>query len=187
MLRTHCIQSASFAFRCYIISGTVTSCMMSWHHVCMSHMTFGYKSSHRALFEALLLWYLLLFIWFSVCPSGSPLAPAYSWCPMRVGHNVSSVSLGWSLLPSSVLIVLALVNSDIPYRGTWVSQRDPGVLPHSLTVPIPQDCCAFWLVPMSIMVEATLKWTAWLPLRVFCIRCVTILGIPGYIGIMISS
>ena len=33
---------------------------------------------------------------------------------------------------------------------------------------------------MSIVVEATLKWTAWLPLRVFCIRCVTILGIPGW-------
>ena len=52
--------------------------------------------------------------------------------------------------------------------------------PHSLTVPLPQDCRAFWLVPMSIVVEATSKWTAWLPLRVFCIWCVTILGVPGW-------
>ena len=99
---------------------------------------------------------------------------------MRVGHDASSTSLGWSLLPSSVLIVLALVNSNIPHQGTWVSQRDPGVPPHFLTVLLPQDCRAFWLVPVSIVVEVTSKWTVWLPLRVFRIRCVTILGIPGW-------
>ena len=98
---------------------------------------------------------------------------------MRVSHNASSVSPGWSLPPSIVLIVSALVNSVIPLRGTWVSQQDPGVLPHSLTVPLPQDYCAFWLVPVSIVVEATSKWTAWLPLHAFCIQCMTILGIPG--------
>ena len=115
-----------------------------------------------------------------VLSSGLPLAPAYGWCPTRVGRDASSASPGWSLLPSSVLIVLALVNSDVPHRGTWVSQRDPGVPPHSLTVPLPQDCRAFQLVPVSIVVEATSKWTAWLPPRVFCIRCMTILGIPGW-------
>ena len=52
--------------------------------------------------------------------------------------------------------------------------------PHSLTVPLPQDCCAFRLVPVCIVVEATSKWTAWLPPRVFRIRCVKILGIPGW-------
>ena len=86
------------------------------------------------------------------------MAPMYGWCPMRVGRDTSSVSLGWSLLPSSVFIVLALVNSDVPHWGTWVSQRDPRVPPCSLTVPLPQDCCAFWLVPMCIVVEATSKW-----------------------------
>ena len=30
------------------------------------------------------------------------------------------------------------------------------------------------------MVEVTSKWTAWLPPHIFCIRCVTILGIPGW-------
>ena len=30
------------------------------------------------------------------------------------------------------------------------------------------------------MVEVTSKWTAWLPPHIFRIRCVTILGIPGW-------
>ena len=97
----------------------------------------------------------------------------YGWCPMHVGCDASSLSLGWSLPPSIVLIVLALVNSVVLHRGTWVSQRDLGVPPHSLTVPLPQDCCAFWFVPMSIVVEVTSKWTMWLPLCMFPIRCVT--------------
>ena len=108
------------------------------------------------------------------------MALAYCWCPMRAGCNTSSASLGWSLLPSSILIVLVLVNSDVPHWGTWVSQRALGVSPHSLTVLLPQDCHAFWLVPVSIVVEATSKWTTWLPLCVFCIRCMTILGVPGW-------
>ena len=36
---------------------------------------------------------------------------------MRVGHDVSSTSLGWSLLPPSVIIVLALVNSTVSNGG----------------------------------------------------------------------
>ena len=104
----------------------------------------------------------------------------YGWCPTCVGRDASSMSLGWSLLPSSILIVLALVNSDVPHQGTWVSQRDLGVPPHSLTVPLPQDCHAFRLVSMSIVVEATSKWTMWLLPHRFSIRCVTIFGIPGW-------
>ena len=100
---------------------------------------------------------------------------------MHVGHDASSASPAWSLLPSSVLIVLALVNSDVPHRGTWVSQQDPGVPPRSLTVLLPQDCCAFPLLPVSIVVEATLKWTMWLPPCIFCIWSITILGIPGWV------
>ena len=52
--------------------------------------------------------------------------------------------------------------------------------PHSLTVPLPQDCSAFRLVPECIVVEATSKWMVWLPPRVFCIWCMTILGVPGW-------
>ena len=55
---------------------------------------------------------------------------------MRVGHDASSMSPGWSLLPSSVFIVLALVNSDISHqRDLGISMR-PGSaasLPDSTT------------------------------------------------------
>ena len=50
----------------------------------------------------------------------------YGWCPMRVGCNASSASLDWSLLPSSALIVLALVNSDIPHQGDLGIPTRPG-------------------------------------------------------------
>ena len=65
---------------------------------------------------------------------------------MRVGRNASGMSPGRSLLPSSVLIVLALVNSDVLHRGTWVSQRDPGVPPHfhRTAVPFGWCLCASW-------------------------------------------
>ena len=76
---------------------------------------------------------------------------------MHVGHDASSTSLGWSLLPSKVIIVLALVNSAVSPAGTQVSQQDLGVLLYSLLVLLPQDCCAFWLVPMCIVLGATLS------------------------------
>ena len=41
------------SLRCCIVSNTVMSCMTSWCHTCMGHVTFGYKSSQRAWFEAL--------------------------------------------------------------------------------------------------------------------------------------
>ena len=40
------------------------------------------------------------------------------WCLMRVGCDASSASPGWSLLPSTVVIVLALVNSTVSPVGT---------------------------------------------------------------------
>ena len=45
---------------------------------------------------------------------------------MCVGCDASSTSLGWSLLPSSTLIVLALVNSDIPHQGDLGIPTRPG-------------------------------------------------------------
>ena len=99
---------------------------------------------------------------------------------MHVGHDASSMSPGWSLLPSNIIVVLALVNSAVSPAGTLVSQQDPGVPPHSLSVPLPQDCCAFWLVPVCIMVgvsdtEVSMRL---LPCA-FHIQCVTGLGVPG--------
>ena len=83
--------------RC-IVSDAVTSCMTSQQHMCMGHVTFGYKSLQRALFEALSALKALTFHKV-LCLPGSPLAPTYGRCLMRVGHDTSSASLDWSLLP----------------------------------------------------------------------------------------
>ena len=76
---------------------------------------------------------------------------------MYVGRNVSSMSLGWSLLPLTVIIVLALVNSAVSTAGTSSISMRPGVLLYSLSVLLPQDYCAFWLVPMCIVLGVTLE------------------------------
>ena len=54
------------------------------------------------------------------------MAPVSGWCPTRVGHKASSVSPDWSLLPSSIFIVLALVNSDVSYQGDLGISTRPG-------------------------------------------------------------
>ena len=62
--------------------------------------------------------------------------PMCGWCLMHVGHNMSSASLGWSLLPSTVIIVLALVNSAVSPVGTSSISMRPGsaaLLPVSIT------------------------------------------------------
>ena len=97
--------------------GAVMSCVTSWCCMCTGHMTFYYKRSADASFWALLA-HLALSSRPLVHPSGPPLSPVYSWCLMHVGHNASSVSPGWSLPPSSIIIVLALVNSAVSPKGT---------------------------------------------------------------------
>ena len=134
------------------------SYVTSWLCTCTNHVIDCYKRS------ALLAHWALI---------GSSVRSAYTWCLMRVGRDASCTSLGWSLPPSSIIIVLALVNSAVSPKGTQVSQRDLGVSPHSLSVPLPQDCCAFWLVPMCIMVEATLKCSTWLQPCIFHIQYMT--------------
>ena len=86
------------SLRCCIVSDTVMSCVMSRHHACMGHRTFGYKSLQRAWFEALSALKALTFHKV-LCSPGSPLAPMYGWCITHVGCDASSASPGWSLLP----------------------------------------------------------------------------------------
>ena len=95
------------------------------------------------------------------------------WCLTHVGRDTSSMSPGWSLLPSKVIIVLALVNSTVSPVGTQVSQRDLGVPLYSLLVPLPQDCCAFWLVPMCIMLGSDTELSVWPLLCTHHIQCMT--------------
>ena len=100
LARVGCAASDTrhLSLRCYVISDAVMSCMMSQCCTCMSHMTFGYKSSQRAWFRALSALEALMFCKV-LCSPGSPLAPTYGWCLTRVGRDASSTSLGWSLLP----------------------------------------------------------------------------------------
>ena len=62
--------------------------------------------------------------------------PVCGWCLTHVGHDASSTSLGWSLLPSTIFIVLALVNSTVSQVGTLSISTRPGsaaLLPVSTT------------------------------------------------------
>ena len=128
------------------LNGTVMSYVMSQCHMCIGHVTFYYKRSAYASVRGS----CLLFIH----SSGSTLSPeTYMW----LVPNVSSMSPGWSLLPSKVIIVLTLVNSTMSPAGTQVSQQDPGVPLYSLLVLLPQDGCAFRLVSVCIMLGATLS------------------------------
>ena len=94
------------------LMSTVTSYVMSQCCMCISHMTFYYKRSVNALVGGSGLWF--------VRSSGSTLSPETCvWLvPNACGRDTSSASLGWSLLPSNVIIVLALVNSTVSPAGT---------------------------------------------------------------------
>ena len=48
------------------------------------------------------------------------------WCLTRVGRDTSSMSPGWSLLPLTVITVLALVNSAVSPAGTSSISMRPG-------------------------------------------------------------
>ena len=124
--------------------GTMTSYVMSWPRICTGHMIGCYKRS--ALLARGTLSSRPL-----VHPSGSPLSPAYGWCLTRVGHDMSSASLGWSLLPSSVIIVLALVNSTMSPGGLRYLNKTQECCPtpcqycfHRTAVPFGWCPCASW-------------------------------------------
>ena len=77
--------------------------------------------------------------------------PACGWCLTSVGHDASSASLGWSLLPSNVIIVLALVNSAMSPRGPrYLNEtRECRLTPcqyrfHRTAVPFGWCPCALW-------------------------------------------
>ena len=94
------------------LRGTMMSYVMSQCHTCIGHMIFYYKRSTDASVGVL------------ACCSSICQVRLYhqrltcGWCLMPVGHDASSASLGWSLLPSTVFIVLALVNSAVFQAGT---------------------------------------------------------------------
>ena len=89
------------------LNSAVMSYVMSECRMCIGHMTFHYKRSTNASVGVL-----------ACCSSICQVQlyhqrPAGGWCLTRVGRDASSAFLGWSLLPSTVIIVLALVNSAV--------------------------------------------------------------------------
>ena len=108
------------------LNGAVTSYVMSQHCTCIGHMTFYYKRAAKTSVQVL-----------ACCSSIRQVQlyhqrPVCGWCLTHVGHDVSGVSPGWSLLPSIVIIVLAYVNSTVSPAGalkylneTWVCHSTP--------------------------------------------------------------
>ena len=121
VLWTRCIWSAFSCVRTLCCLG------VPWHHVWChgaAHAPVTWPFAMKGL-PMPRLGLLALGLWF-VRSSGLPLPPAYGWCLTRVGRDASSTSLGWSLLPSSVIIVLALVNSTVSPEGDLGISTRPG-------------------------------------------------------------
>ena len=106
--------------------------------------------------------------------------PVCGWCLTRVGCNASSVSPGWSLLPSTVIIVLALVNSTVSPVGTSsISTR-----PRSATL-LPVNTTSTGLLCLSVgahvhCVRSDTELSMWPLPRAHHFQYMTILGIPGW-------
>ena len=90
----------------------VTSYMMSQYCTCIGHMAIYYKRAANT--SVVVLAYSLLVCWVRLCYQ----RPLCGWCLTCVGHDASSTSPAGSLLPSTVIIVLALVNSTVSPAGT---------------------------------------------------------------------
>ena len=107
--------------------------------------------------------------------------PMGGWCLMRVGHNASSVSPGWSLLPSTVFIVLALFNNAVSPAGTSSISTRPGsatLLPVSTTST--GLLCLLVGAHVHRVRSNTEKYHMWPLLHTHHFQCMTILGIPGW-------
>ena len=94
------------------LNDTVMSHVMSQHSMCIGHVTIYYKRATNTLVGIL-----------ACCSFIRQVRlyhqrPVCGWCLTRVGCHVTSVSPGGSLLPSIVIIVLALVNSAMSPAGT---------------------------------------------------------------------
>ena len=127
----------------------VTSSVMLQCCACGDHVTFQYERLVHTPLGALFLEFVLVSGLIHQRPAGI-------WCLMHVGCDMSNVSLDWILRPSNIIVVLVLVNSTVSPMGELQSQQDLGVLPNSLLVVLPQDCHAFWLVPVCIMFRVAL-------------------------------
>ena len=156
------------------LNGTVMSYVTSQHHTCIGHMTFYYKRSTNASVGGSCLLFVHL--------SGSTLSPepACGWCLTGVGCNGSSTSLGWSLLSSTVIIVLALVNSAVSPEGTSsISTRPRSAALLPVSTASTGLLCLLVGAHVHRVRSDTEKYRMWPP-HAHHFQCMTILGIPGW-------
>ena len=106
------------------------SYVMSQHYMCIGHGPFTIKGLLMPQ------WGLLACCSFVHQVRLYHQRPMCGWCLTCVGCDASSASPGWSLLPSTVIIVLALVNSAMSPAGTpsiSMRPRSATLLPVSTT------------------------------------------------------
>ena len=147
------------------LNGVVTSYVMSQCHTCIGHVTFYYTMPRLGVLACCL----------SICQVRLyHQRPVGGWCLMRVGRDMSSMSPGWSLLPSTVIIVLALVNSAVFPAGTSsISTR-----PRSAAL-LPVSTASTGLLHLSVGAHVhrvrsnTEKYRMWPLPRAHHFQCVT--------------
>ena len=136
------------------------SYLMSQHCTCIGHMTFYYKWSANASVQGSCLLFVHL--------SGLTLSPETHRWLVPIGRDTSRVSPAWSLLPSTVIIVLALVNSAMSQAGTSSISTRPGSAPL-----LPVSTASTGLLRLSVGARVhcvrsdTEKYRVWLLLLVF--------------------
>ena len=99
--------------------------------------------------------------------------PTCGWCLTLVGHDASSASPGWSLLPSTVIIVLAWVNSAVSPAGTSSISMRPGS-----AALLPVSTASTGLLRLSVgacvhRVRSDTELSVWPLPRAHHIQCVT--------------
>ena len=161
-------------FRCCIINEHCdVICDVIAPH-CIGHMTFYYKRSADASVGGVL-----------ACGSSVHQVQLYhqrpvcGWCLTRVGHDTSSASPGWSLLPSNVIIVLALVNSAVSPAGVLGISMRPGSVA-SLPVSTASTGLLCLLVGAHVhRVKSKTEVGVWLLLCTYHIQCMTYTHYPS--------
>ena len=102
---TPCLKHVILFVDVMSFNDAMTSYVMSQHCTCVGHMTIYYKKAMNTSVEL-------------VRSNSVTRDPCVVGVLTRIGCDASSMSLGGSLLPSTVIIVLTLVNSAASPAGT---------------------------------------------------------------------
>ena len=150
-------------------------CDVTAPHVYWSCVTFYYKRATKASVGVL-----------ACCSSVRQVRlyhqrPACGWCLTRVGRDMSSSSPGWSLLPLTVIIVLALLIAPCPQWGPLSISTRPG---SAALLPVSTTSTALLHLLVCARVHRvrndTGKCHIWPLPCAHHFQCVAIIGISGW-------